>query len=76
MDNPKYKTLAELKYAIDNKELDMTGLRVTIDNDHVTLWEKEVEEEGSLPSLLFDGGFPEEVLKEALDLLGIPNKSV
>lgn len=73
----KYKTLAELKAAIDSKEVYLGDSKLTIDS--CTLYEEEIEdkdENGTLlitPALLFDGGMPEDLLKEALDLLGIPN---
>lgn len=75
----KYKTLADLKAAIDSKKVYLGDSKLTIDNDSTTLYEEEIEdkdENGTLlitPALLFDGGMPEDLLKEALDLLGIPN---
>jgi hypothetical protein len=78
MTKAKYKTLAELKEAIDSKEVVIGNRPVVIDNDSTTLYEEEIEDEnGSLvnnPALLFDGGCPQDLLKEALDLLGIPNQ--
>jgi hypothetical protein len=76
----KYKTLAELKAAIDSKEVYLGDSKLTIDNDSCILYEEEIEDKDEngtpliIPALLFDGGNPEELLKEALDLLGIPNQ--
>lgn len=66
-----------MKAAIDSKEVYLGDSKLTIDS--CTLYEEEIEdkdENGTLlitPALLFDGGMPEDLLKEALDLLGIPN---
>jgi hypothetical protein len=69
---PKYKTLQELKDAIDNKDPLTTNAYLTIDNDSTSIYSEEDEDGDCI--LLFDGGMPEALLKEALDLLGIPNR--
>lgn len=61
----KYKTLAELKAAYDAKEITEP---VMLDNDCSFAYEGSEK--------VFDGGGPEELLREALDLLGIPNEGV
>ena len=76
MTKAKYKNLAELKLAIDNKEIDSTAVNLTIDNDSVYAYSEVYnaeEDEVESDELLFRGGMPTDVLKEALDLLGIPS---
>ena len=74
----KYKTLADLKAAIDSKKVYLGETKITIDNS-CTLYEEEIEdvdENGTpllTPSLLLSEN-SEELLKQALDLLGIPSQ--
>lgn len=74
----KYKTLAELKSAIDSG-LVPKEWSITIDNDSTSMYEEteEMDSKGDLViesgERIFDGGMPEDLLAEALDLLRIPN---
>lgn len=61
----KYKTLAELKAAYDAKEMTEP---LMLDNDSTFAHDEH--------GRVFEGGGPEELLREALDLLGIPNEGV
>ena len=61
----KYKTLKALRDAYKTKRI--TGPLI-LDNDCSFVYEGEEK--------VFDGGGPEELLPEALDLLGIPNEGV
>jgi hypothetical protein len=66
----KYRTLAELKAAYDTAVLTDRDC-IILDNDStpVYLWE---EDEDDHAEKVFDGGCPEQLLEEALTLLGIP----
>ena len=65
----KYKTLADLKRAIDSGEVPKEW-RITLDNDSTTMYEEIFGEK------IFDGDTPACLLEQALDLLGIPHESV
>lgn len=73
MTKAKYKTLAEFKAAIDSKDPLVADTFLIIDNDSTTVY-SDIEDDDGKTFLLFDGGMPEDLLKEALDLLGIPNE--
>lgn len=62
----KYKTLKALKAAYDSGKISEPMM---IDNDNTSVWQ-----EGN--GQVFAGGSPEDLLREALDLLGIPNEGV
>lgn len=66
----KYKTLAEVKAAFDAGEIP-DGSKVMLDNDATNLYEPYDEATDS-GECLWRGGVPDDVLTEALDLLGIP----
>lgn len=73
----KYKTLAELKAAYDSSLLDSKD-RMVLDNDCVHVWTfKHGDFIAGEPVAwsIFDA-HPEQVLRDALDLLGIPWKDV
>ena len=67
----KYKTLKELKEALDNKELP-DDVELKIDNDNVFMYNEKTEE------FLFNfGGDPtRELLPDALELLGFKSSGV
>ena len=70
----KYKSLAALKAAIDSGEIVLTDDDcIRIDNDCCTLYVKDPDDPDDVVRI-FDGGFPADLLKQALDLLGIPNQ--
>lgn len=62
----KYKTLAELKAAIDAGT--HSGDPICLDNDSTTIYS---DDDGDYEEI-FEGGTPGELLIQALDLLGIP----
>jgi hypothetical protein len=64
----KYTTLAQLRRAYKSGELHKDASPLTIDNDcaHVYAGNEDDSE------LVFRGGMPEDLLREALTLLGIP----
>lgn len=70
----KYKTLAELKAAIDEKRLVLgDDDAVTLDNDSTSLYVlSPTPEDPENHENVFNGGTPDELLRQALDLLGIP----
>lgn len=65
-----YKTLAELKAAYDSGEISEKN-KLNIGEDYTSVYSHEQQEEKYIK--VFDGGEPHKLLKEALDLLGIPN---
>lgn len=68
----KYKTLADLKAAYDSGELSR-GCWMTLDNDTTPVYLRPDEED--MGECVFDGGSPEQLLEQALTLLGIPWES-
>ena len=70
----KYNTLAELKAAYDLGEISKED-KLSIDNDCTSVSIPDPEDEDDYITV-FKGGFPADLLKEALDLLGIPNEPV
>lgn len=73
----KYKSLTDLKQAIDCGELVLEeGEVITIDNDATYLYVGKTydkdEDDYTDGEKVFDGGTPYELLFEALALLGIP----
>jgi hypothetical protein len=75
----KYKTLAELKAAYDSGEIPRDWV-LMIDNDNTNVYEQNVfirsngSEVVEAGEKIFEGGMPEDLLTQALDLLGIPNE--
>jgi len=63
----QYETLAELKAAIDAGIVSVDCV-ITIDNDSTSMYP---EDDDGFSEKIFDGGNPEDLLAEALDLLGI-----
>lgn len=61
----EYKTLKDLKAAYEKGEVTEP---VRLDNDATFVYQGDDK--------VFDGGNPEDLLVEALDLLGIPNEQV
>jgi hypothetical protein len=68
----KYNTLAELKAAYDSGEISKKD-KLSIDNDYTSLSIADPEDEDDYITV-FKGRLPKDLLKEALDLLGIPNE--
>jgi hypothetical protein len=66
-----YKTLAELKAAYESGELSKEDSVLTIDTDSTVVY-AEGHPQADEYGLVFEGGSPEDLLKEALDILGIP----
>jgi len=75
LDVPRYKTLDELRAAYAKGDVAQDN-ELVLDNDCVTLYERNPNDEFGIEEtqLLFDGGFPDGVLREALKLLGIPSR--
>lgn len=73
MNEPKYKTLAELVSAIKDGSLDVKGqeLSLVIDNDNVSM-DFYDEDDPDNDVCYFANKLPSDVLTEALDILGIP----
>jgi hypothetical protein len=67
----KYETLAEIKEAYESVELNSIDSPLVIDNDCSAVY---VEDEEGRYVKVFEGGGPEDLLGEALDLLGIPHR--
>jgi hypothetical protein len=67
----KYETLAELRAAFKSGELDREQDRLVVDNDSAHVY---VEDEQGRDVKVYQGGTPEELLDEALDLLRIPHR--
>lgn len=65
----KYKTLKNLKAAYDSGELSSKH-KLMLDNDDTFVYGGDDEGE------LFNGGVPDELLREALTLLKIPHEGV
>jgi len=67
----KYKTLKELKEALDNKELP-DDVELKIDNDQVFMYDEKTEK------FLFNfgGDLARELLPDALELLGFKSSGV
>ena len=70
----KYNTLAELLAAYKSGELSKED-KLSIDNDCTSVSTVDPEDDDDYITV-FEGGIPEELLKQALDLLGIPNEPV
>lgn len=69
-----YKTLKALKKALDTKQLKLKrGSRecIILDNDSTSLYVEDPKDPEDAIKI-FDGGTPNDLLIEALDLLGIP----
>lgn len=60
----RYGTLADLKAAYDSGDLSKDD-QLILDNDSTGVWTDAAGK-------VFDGGDPRTLLREALDLLGIP----
>jgi len=73
MNEPKYKTFAELVSAVKDGSLDVKGqeLFLVIDNDNVSMNSYD-EEDSDNDVCYFTDKTPSEVLIEALEILGIP----
>jgi len=71
--NVKYTTLKQLKDAIDSKELVLGEFeQLTIDNDEIYLYVQDpasTDEEDTIEVFSIK---PQDLLSQALDLLGIP----
>lgn len=63
----KYETLKALKAAYDSGELAKSN-PLMLDNDCTFVYTDDAK--------VFNGGMPEDLLREALALLGIPNEGV
>lgn len=61
----KYKSLAEVKVGFDSGSLNRDEHQLVLDNDCSFIYGNDGEE-------IFNGGGPEEIAEQALDLLGIP----
>jgi hypothetical protein len=59
----KYKNLKQLKKALDNKEIPEEDAYIIVDNDTTFVYHGDTK--------VFEGGMPEDLLHEALELLGI-----
>jgi hypothetical protein len=68
-----YKTLAELKAAYDSGEISKEN-KLLIDNDYTAVAIPDPNDQDDYITV-FGGSFPSKLLREALDLLGIPNES-
>ena len=69
-----YKTLAELKVAYESGEISKED-NLNIDNDYTSVSIPDPQDDSGYITV-FEGGFPQELLRQALDLLGIPNSLV
>lgn len=62
----KYKNLEQLAAAYESGELNRDRSPLIIDSDETPVFDRDNDEE------VFNGGTPKNLLKQALDLLGIP----
>lgn len=68
----RYETLAELKAAYDSGELSKLKYKVWLDNDDASiLAEDDITTDGDTDTHIFEV-HPEDLLEQALDLLGVP----
>ncbi|MCJ2563027.1 MAG: hypothetical protein LN417_02920 [Candidatus Thermoplasmatota archaeon] len=73
----KCETLQELKAAYDSGELSKEHmLRIDNDKSSVTIHDWDNDPDGDGEQVFYWDGFPEDLLKEALKLLGIPAEGV
>lgn len=70
----RYATLADLQEAYASGELNRETEKLLLDNDDTFVYTEDTDEIEGLE--VFNGGLPEDLLIEALDLLGIPNEGV
>jgi hypothetical protein len=67
----RYETIAQLAAAYASGELDRTSNPVVLDNDSTNVFAEDVDRPGEFVKV-FSGGGPEDLLREVLDLLGVP----
>jgi hypothetical protein len=70
-----YHSLADLQAAFQDGRLDPVRDKLTLDNDHSYLC-SDSEDSDDSEAYPYEGEGPEELLREALDLLGIPWEDV
>ena len=66
----KYKKLEDLVLAFEGGELSKDYCTLVLDNDSTSMYQYSDSDDTSVK--IFDGGNPNQLLREALTILGIP----